>query len=119
MFTLEYNFQPGGRVFVVIDDNIVEAGSILNITFKVYQNSSNNTIESVIYAVLLDDAGAGTVHQDSSTVFETLDDAGAYISNAITPTPTPAVTATVTPTITASVTPTVTPTISVTPTITP
>jgi len=113
MFTLNYDFQPTDRVFVVIDGTRVEAGAILNVRYKIYLDENDVEVEIVDYTVLLDDAGEGTVTQSSATVFATLDEAGDYISNFLTPTPT--VTATVTPTPTA----TVTPTISVTPTITP
>ncbi len=109
MFTLNYDFQPGDRVFVVIDGTRVEAGTVLNVKFKIYDDENDILVEDVVYTVLLDDEGEGTVAQDSTTVFETLDEAGDFISNFLTPTPT--VTAAITPTPTV----TVTPTVSVTP----
>lgn len=117
MFTLSYDFQPGDRVFVVIDGTRIEAGAVLNVKFKIYPDTTSTIIEVIDYTVILDDAGEGTVTQDSTTIFETLGEAGDYVSNFLTPTPT--VTPTTTPTITPTLTPTITATVSITPSITP
>ena len=117
MFTLNYDFQPGDTVFVVIDGTRVEEGTVLNVKFKIYLDPMDMLVEKIDYTILLADADEGTVTQDSTTVFATLAEAGDYISNFLTPTPT--VTPTTTPTVTPTITPTVTPTISITPSVSP
>ena len=102
MYTLDYEFHPTDRVFVVISGTQIEAGVILNVKFDVYQDANDSIIERVMYTVLLDDTDEGTVFQDSATIFSTLTEAGDYVSNFLTPTPT----------VTVSITPTVTPTTS-------
>jgi hypothetical protein len=110
MFTLNYDFQPGDRVFVVIDGTRTEAGTVLTVKFKIYQDSTGTIIQVIDYAIILDDAGEGTVTLDSSVVFDTLEEAGDYVRNFLTPTPTVTITPTATVTSTPTVTPTITPT---------
>lgn len=113
MFTIDYDFQPGDSVFVVIDDVRVEGGVVLNVKFKVYEDT-DSIVTKVIYKIELNDAGEGTVDLDSGDVFATSDEAADRVSSFITPTPSP--TQTVTPTITATVTPS--PTVDVSPSLT-
>lgn len=96
MFTIPYDFQPSDRVFVVIDDTRVEAGAVLNISFQVFLDDMLNIKTVVLYKILLDDKGEGTVDVDSTVVFETLEEASDSVSAFLTPTPsiTPAITPT-------------------------
>lgn len=133
MPTIDYDFQPGDQVFVVIDDTRVEEATVLTVEFKVYEDDTPIIVTVVTYSILLADAGEGTVVLDSSDVYATLQEASAAVGGFLTPTPTPTVTPTLTPTtsITPSIsatpagtpvvtgTPTVTPTTTGTPTVTP
>jgi hypothetical protein len=126
MPTIDYDFQPGDQVFVIIDDTRVEEATILTVEFKVYEDDTPVIVTVVTYSVLLADAGEGTVVLDSSDVFATLQEASDAVSGFLTPTPTMTVTPTLTPTtsITPSIsatpagTPAVTSTATVTPTVT-
>ena len=88
MFTVNYDFEPKDRVFVVIDDTRVEAGAILSVKFQVYENSVPTIVTDLKYLILLDDTGEGTVTLDSSNVFATLAEATNSIRVFLTPTPT-------------------------------
>ena len=113
MFNVNYDFQPGDTVFVVIDNTRVEEGTVLTVKFKIYEDDTPIIVTVITYSILLADSGEGTVVLDSTDVFATLEEATDAVSGYLTPTPTP----TVTPTFT--VTPTVTPTFTPTPTVTP
>ena len=119
MFNVNYDFQPGDTVFVVIDDTRVEEGTVLTVKFKIYEDDTPAIVTVITYSILLADVGEGTVVLDSSDVFETLDEATDAVQGFLTPTVTP--TPTITPTIsdTPAVTPTLTPTATLTPTVTP
>lgn len=99
MFTIPYDFQPSDKVFVVIDGTRVEAGTVLNVSFQVFLDDMLAIETVVLYKVLLDDEGEGTVDVDSTVVFETLEEASNSVSAFLTPTPslTPPVTPTPTP----------------------
>lgn len=113
MFTVNYDFQPGDTMFVVLDNTRIEVGTCLNVKFKVYELDDGTITTVITYTVLLNDDDEGTVEVDSINSFETLEEAIQAVQNFLTPTPTATVTPTETPT------PTVTPTISNTPDVTP
>jgi len=123
MFNVNYDFQPGDTVFVVIDDTRVEEATVLTVKFKIYEDDTPVIVTVITYSVLLADAGEGTAVLDSSDIYATLQEAADAVSGFLTPTPTPTVTATVTPTISItpsiSTTPAITPTVTGTPAITP
>ena len=99
MFTIDYSFQPGNTVFVVIEDTRIESGTIVNVKFKVYEEDEA-IVTKVIYKVASLDEDEGTVDVESTVVFLTTDEAADYVSNFLTPTPTATLTPTVTPTVT-------------------
>ena len=118
MYQVNYDFQPGDDVFVVLTaDNSVEAGIVTQVDGNIYEDG-DNVITIVNYLIMVDGEVGSTV-VPAERVFETLEEAILYAQALITPTPTSTITPTVTPTTTATVTPTVTATPTVTPTVTP
>tara|TARA_S200002703_G_scaffold143469_2_gene136546 strand:- start:161 stop:460 length:300 start_codon:yes stop_codon:yes gene_type:complete len=95
MHTVDYDFEPGDNVFVVLDDTRVEAASVLSLKFKIYDDDQDVMQTVITYNVILDDAGEGTASVDSTNIFATLEEATDSIQEFLTPTPT--ITPTVTP----------------------
>lgn len=75
MFTINYDFEPSTVVYIVLNENELERGIVLNIDADVYKNAAGTITTRVTYAVLLDNINIGTVDLDSSNVFATLPEA--------------------------------------------
>ncbi len=88
MATLNYDFDPGDIVFVVIDDTRVESGTVLTVNFKVYEDDTPTIVTVITYNILLSDVGEGTVSLDSTRIFATLGEATDFVSDVLAPTPT-------------------------------
>lgn len=115
MFTLDYDFQPGNTVFVVIDDTRIEVAVVLSVKFDIYKNNLDQNVTDIVYKVVVttgitpeptlgDPAPSptavleelGTFEVDSSNAFNTLEEASDSVQAFLTPTPT--ITPTITPT---------------------
>lgn len=73
MYTVEHEFYPGEKVFVVINNNTVRAAKVLQVDIKIYEKK-NEFIEYVSYLVLLE-SDLNTARVELDDIFANVDDA--------------------------------------------
>ena len=115
MFQAEYDFQPGDRVYVVLEaDNSIQAGVVTQVNGNIFVDEEGVVTTEITYLILVDDDAAATL-LTSDRIFATLDEAIDFVQDLITPTP--EITQTYTPTPTVGITHAVTqtPTVTATP----
>jgi hypothetical protein len=79
MYTIEYDFLPNSEVFVLVDGNQIETGTVMSMSFKLYLDDNNDLQEEIEYLVLLHDLELGSVRVSSVNLYGTLDEAAANI----------------------------------------
>lgn len=76
MYTIEYEFNPGESVYVLIDSSTIKQGNVVQVSAKLYESvyQEQEVISlDVIYLVLLKDDET-TVRVEVDKIFSTLDE---------------------------------------------
>jgi hypothetical protein len=79
MYTIEYDFLPNSEVFVLVDGNQIETGTVMSMSFKLYLDDNNDLQEEIEYRILLDDLELGSAKVSSVNIYGTLEEAAANI----------------------------------------
>jgi hypothetical protein len=79
MYVFEYDFLPNGAVFIVIDNNEIETGVVMSMSFKKYLDNNSIVSETAEYLVLLDNLELGSVTVNSTNIYATLSEAASNI----------------------------------------